>query len=232
MQIEMVKNAGGVFVPAFDHDLPRLTKFKNGEMYTADIKLTRNPAFHRKMFAFFNFCFAHWAAERAGYEFTDEYTQKKEFRNNLTILAGFFDVVTTIKGETKVRAKSLAYGNMEPDEFERCYNAMVNAAIKHLFGRTTDQNIIQQLQSFFLGGSIALRVRDIPVGMKFCIIRSGHKFTMIGADEKKYRFHVIAHSWTGKKGFSMPERKQVINGQSYVKPVVRSPLWLKEAPPR
>ncbi|EOU3079360.1 DUF1367 family protein, partial [Yersinia enterocolitica] len=106
MQIEMVKNAGGVFVPAFDHDLPRLTKFKNGEMYTADIKLTRNPAFHRKMFSFFNFCFAHWAAENAGYEFTDEYTQKKEFRNNLTILAGFFDVVTTIKGETKVRAKS------------------------------------------------------------------------------------------------------------------------------
>lgn len=41
MQIDMVKNAGGVFVPAFDHDLPRLTKFKNGEMYTADIKLTR-----------------------------------------------------------------------------------------------------------------------------------------------------------------------------------------------
>ncbi|CND06559.1 Uncharacterised protein [Yersinia frederiksenii] len=32
MQIDMVKNAGGVFVPAFDHDLPRLTKFKNGEM--------------------------------------------------------------------------------------------------------------------------------------------------------------------------------------------------------
>lgn len=149
MQIEMVKNAGGVFVPAFDHDLPRLTKFKNGEMYTADIKLTRNPAFHRKMFAFFKFCFAHWAAENAGYEFTDEYTQKEEFRKNLTILAGFFDVVTTIKGETKVRAKSLAYGNMEPDEFERCYNAMVNAAIKHLFGRTTDQNIINQLYSYF-----------------------------------------------------------------------------------
>ncbi|CQD98041.1 Uncharacterised protein [Yersinia intermedia] len=26
MQIEMVKNAGGVFVPAFDHDLPRLRR--------------------------------------------------------------------------------------------------------------------------------------------------------------------------------------------------------------
>ncbi|MDN6833668.1 MAG: DUF1367 family protein, partial [Enterobacterales bacterium] len=50
MQIDMVKNAGGVFVPMFEHDLPRLTKFKNGEVYTADFKLTRNPIFHKKMF--------------------------------------------------------------------------------------------------------------------------------------------------------------------------------------
>lgn len=48
MQIEMIKTAGGVFAPAFEHDLPRLTKFQNGEMYTAEFKLTRNPAFHRK----------------------------------------------------------------------------------------------------------------------------------------------------------------------------------------
>lgn len=66
MQIEMIKTAGGVFAPAFEHDLPRLTKFQNGEMYTAEFKLTRNPAFHRKMFAFFNFCFQHWAAFSTG----------------------------------------------------------------------------------------------------------------------------------------------------------------------
>ena len=64
MQIEMLKGAGGVFSPAFEHDLQRLTKFKNGELYTAEIKLTRNPSFHRKTFAFFNFCFQHWAADR------------------------------------------------------------------------------------------------------------------------------------------------------------------------
>ncbi|MGB3254376.1 DUF1367 family protein [Buttiauxella gaviniae] len=149
MQIEMVKNAGGVFVPAFDSDLPRLTKFKNGEQYTAEIKLTRNPSFHRKVFAFFGFCFAHWAAENAGYDCSDEYTQKEEFRKNLTILAGFFDTVTTIKGELKVRAKSLAYANMEPDEFERCYSALINAAIKHVFAGTKDERILNQLYSYF-----------------------------------------------------------------------------------
>ncbi|MFW5410759.1 DUF1367 family protein [Pectobacterium brasiliense] len=149
MQIEMVKNAGGVFCPAFEHDLPRLTKFKNGEMYTAELKLTRNPIFHKKMFVFFHFCFQHWSGENAGYECTDEATQFDEFRKNLTILAGFFETVTTIRGEVRVRAKSLSFGSMEQDEFERCYSAMINAAIKHVFAGTRDENILNRLQNFF-----------------------------------------------------------------------------------
>lgn len=149
MQIELVKNAGGVFVPAFDHDLPRLTKFKNGEQYTAEIKLTRRPQFHRKAFAFFNFCFAHWSADKVGLENADETTQFERFRKDLTILAGFYEQTMRLNGEIRTEAKSLAYSNMEPDEFERCYNALINAAIKHIFGRTADQNTLQQLQSFF-----------------------------------------------------------------------------------
>lgn len=149
MQIEMVKNAGGVFCPAFEHDLPRLSKFKNGECYTADFKLTRNPAFHRKMFAFFKFCFEHWCANRAGLECMDEHSQFDRFRKDLTILAGFYEQTVRLNGDVRTEAKSLAYGNMEPDEFERCYSAMINAAIKYLFGNTKDRNTLNQLQSFF-----------------------------------------------------------------------------------
>ncbi|WP_104210418.1 DUF1367 family protein [Pectobacterium brasiliense] len=149
MQIEMVKNAGGVFCPAFEHDLPRLTKFKNGEMYTAEFKLTRNPAFHRKAFAFFNFCFQHWSADRVGLESMDEATQFERFRKDLTILAGFYEQTVRLNGDIRTEAKSLAYANMEPDEFERCYSALINAAIKHVFAGTRDENILNRLQNFF-----------------------------------------------------------------------------------
>lgn len=149
MQIDMVKNAGGVFVPMFEHDLPRLTKFKNGEVYTAEIKLTRNPIFHKKMFVFFKFCFQHWSANKAGLEHMDEHSQFDRFRKDLTILAGFYEQTVRLNGEIRTEAKSLAYANMEADEFERCYNAMINAAIKHIFAGTRDENILNQLQSFF-----------------------------------------------------------------------------------
>ncbi|QTL40577.1 DUF1367 family protein [Xenorhabdus budapestensis] len=148
MEIQMVKSPGGVFVPAFEHDLPRLTKFKNGEMYTADIKLTRNPAFHRKMFTFFKFCFEHWSADKAGLDCMDEHSQFTRFRKDLTILAGFYEQTVRLNGEIRTEAKSLSYANMEPDEFEQCYSAMINAALRHIF-RGCNQITENRLLSFF-----------------------------------------------------------------------------------
>lgn len=148
MEISMVKGANGVFVPAFERDLPRLTKFKNGEMYAFNIKLSRNPSFHRKMFAFFKFCFDHWCANKAGLENMDEHSQFDRFRKDLTILAGFYEQTVRLDGSVRTEAKSLSYADMEQDEFESCYHAIVNAALKHIFRGCSDITE-NRLLSFF-----------------------------------------------------------------------------------
>lgn len=149
MLIEMVKGAGGVFVPADDMTAGKLMKFRNGEVYPVEVKLSRNPQFHRKAFAFFKFCFEYWRGEKADLEFMDESAQFNTFRKNLTVLAGYKDITYTIDGRMRVEAKSLSYGEMEQPEFEECYSALINAALKHIFGNTRDQNVINQLYSFF-----------------------------------------------------------------------------------
>ncbi len=149
MQIDLVKHPGGVFSPANETDLERLQRFKNGETYVAEIKLTRNPAFHRKVMAFFGFCFAHWCANKAGLEHMDEHSQFDRFRKDLTILAGFYVQTVRLNGEVRTEAQSLAYANMEQEKFERVYKALINAAIKHVFAGTTDPAILNRLQSFF-----------------------------------------------------------------------------------
>ncbi|WP_338510183.1 DUF1367 family protein [Erwinia aphidicola] len=149
MQFDLVKHPGGVFSPVNDSDIERLQRFKNGETYCADIKLSRSPQFHRKVMAFFGFCFEHWCADRAGMGNADEHTQRTRFRKDLTILAGFYDTVVNIRGEVRAEAKSLAYSNMDQEEFERCYSSLINAAIKHVFAGTRDPNIINQLRSYF-----------------------------------------------------------------------------------
>ncbi|WP_287205387.1 DUF1367 family protein [Pseudoalteromonas sp.] len=141
----MIKQPGGVFVPASDLEADKLTKFKTGEQYEIEIKLTRNAAFHRKVFAFFNFCFDHWKGDN---EFQCEQKQFNVFRDHLTVLAGFCDELYNINGELRIEAKSISFGKMSQEEFELLYNALINSAIKHIFPNC-DQNTIDQLYNFF-----------------------------------------------------------------------------------
>ncbi|MCQ9124339.1 DUF1367 family protein [Rodentibacter heylii] len=145
----MMKLPGGVFSPANETEAEALQKFRNGEQYEIEIKQARNPQFHRKVFAFFNFCFEHWAADKTAWQYFDERKQFDTFRKNLTVLAGYKEVTYTLDGSLRVEAQSLSYGNMEQGEFEQCYSALINVALKHVFGNTIDENVINQLYAFF-----------------------------------------------------------------------------------
>ncbi|OOF70051.1 hypothetical protein BKG91_10000 [Rodentibacter caecimuris] len=123
----MTKLPGGTFVPATETEA--LQKFRNGEQYEIEIKQVRNPAFHRKVFAFFNFCFEHWAADKTEWKYFDERKQFDTFRKNLTVIAGYKDVTYKLDGSLRVEAQSLSYGNMEQDEFEKCYSALINESM-------------------------------------------------------------------------------------------------------
>ena len=149
MEIQMVKQPGGLFVPAFDTDVERLEKFKTGEVYPVEVRLARNPAFHGKVFKFFQFCFEHWSADKTDARFKTSAAQFDTFRKNLTVLAGYKDVTFTIDGRLRVDAKSLAFNNMDQAEFEECYSALINAALVHVFGNTKDQKILDKLTGFF-----------------------------------------------------------------------------------
>lgn len=149
MIIPMIKNADGVFCPADEMYLSALQGFKNGELYEIEIKKTRHPAFHRKVFAFFKFCFDHWAADKTEWRYFDERTQFDTFRKNLTVLAGYKVASYTIDGRMRVEAQSLSYGNMEQDEFERCYSALINAAMQNIFKGCNDERILDRLYAFF-----------------------------------------------------------------------------------
>lgn len=145
MKIDFIKQPGGVLVPASDIEAEKMTRFKTGEQYPAEIKLTRNPAFHRKVFAFFGFCFHYWRGEN---EFQDEATQFDKFRKDLTILAGFRKEVYNIRGELRVEAESLSYGSMDQERFEQVYKALITAALRTIF-KDANEITENQLLSFF-----------------------------------------------------------------------------------
>ena len=145
MIIEIIKLSGGTLVPASDIDAEKLAKFKTGEQYQIEIKQTRNPAFHRKVFAFFQFCFEHWQSQ---HEVQCLDKQFDSFRDQMLILAGYYDELYNLSGEVRLEAKSLAYSSMSQEQFEQCYSALINVALKHIF--TEDDPVIQdRLIGFF-----------------------------------------------------------------------------------
>lgn len=147
MKISFIKEPGGVFRAATDNDFEKTTKFKTGELYEADIKLTRNPKFLRKVMVFFRFCFDHWDGNKV-HEYCSETEQLERFRKDLTILAGFYVQTVRIDGSLRTEAESLAFSSMSEERFQECYSALINAAMKHIF-KTYDENTLNQLRSFF-----------------------------------------------------------------------------------
>lgn len=146
MKLNMQKQPGGILSPADDIAEAYLTKLKTGEWYEIEIKRTRNPHFHRKTFAFFNFAFNYWRGEC---EFQEEAAQFDSFRKQLTIQAGYYNQVWTLDGQGfTLEAKSLSYGNMSQTEFEEFAVAMQNAAMATIF-QGANERVIQELMSFF-----------------------------------------------------------------------------------
>ena len=149
VEIQMMKQPGGLLLPAFDSEAQKLERFKTGAMYPVEIKTSRHPEFHGKVFSFLQFCFDHWAADKTDERFKTSAAQFDTFRKNLTVLAGYKDVTFTIDGRLRVEAKSLSFGNMDQDEFEDCYSALINAALAHVFANTKDQKVLDKLTGFF-----------------------------------------------------------------------------------
>jgi hypothetical protein len=145
VKIDFIKQPGGTLTPASDMELEKMGRFKTGGQYEVEIKMVRNPLFHRKVFAFFQFCFHHWKCDR---EFLSETKQFDVFRSHLTVLAGYYDEFYGIKGDVRIEAKSLSFSSMSQEDFEECYNALIQAAMKHIFIES-DENTYNQLLSFF-----------------------------------------------------------------------------------
>lgn len=148
MKVNFIKQAGGLMVPANDMESDRLARFKTGEVYEVDIKLSRNASFHGKVFKFFNFCFEHWDADKT-VKYQCPTSQFNTFREHLTVLAGFYISTVNLNGEVRIRAESLSYAQMDQERFEFVYQALIQAAIKQLFGRDDDNEVYNKLVGFF-----------------------------------------------------------------------------------
>lgn len=139
--IVLAKAAGGALIPLDQQAIDFLAKLKLGAGVTVEIKRHRNPAFHRKFFALLNIAFDAWEPVAATYKGETVGKNFDQFRNDIVVLAGHYEMAVNLRGETRLTAKSISFASMGQDEFEDLYSATVNVILARILTNYTRDDI-------------------------------------------------------------------------------------------
>lgn len=146
--IQMIRTARG-FAPWSDVDREQVGRIKVGQVCRVVVRVIRNWRFHRKVFSLFQFAYDQW--EPAG---NAQYRNFEAFREELTIAAGFYEIVLRLDGVTQLRAKSLSFGSMGEQEFEEVFKGLKAVVWSHVMANkgtyTPEQfeNVLAQLLEY------------------------------------------------------------------------------------
>lgn len=149
--IVLTKSIGGALVPIDQQAIDYLTKLKTGAGVTVEIKRHRNPAHHRKFFALLNLAYDAWEPAPATYKGETVGKNFDQFRNDITVLAGHYEMAVNLRGETRLTAKSISFGSMGQDEFDDLYSATVNVVLTKILTQYTRDdldNVVNQILGF------------------------------------------------------------------------------------
>lgn len=109
---------------------------------------------HRKFFAMLNVGFEHWEPVRKRKTYKGRPIEKNfdQFREDVTILAGFYEQTFDLKTHRMtLKAKSISYDRMEQTEFDKLYNAVANVLLNDVLSNYTRADldrVVEQLLHF------------------------------------------------------------------------------------
>lgn len=150
-EIELVKTTAGLRGWT-DDDEAAWRKFKAwlealepGEFVRIGYVKPRNLPHHRKLFAALKLAYDHWdpasQRKRRRYKGHDIAKNFDAFRKDILILSGYFDPIYRINGTMELRARSIAFANMEQGEFVKCYDAVVDVLLQHILKNYTKDDV-------------------------------------------------------------------------------------------
>lgn len=127
-----LKKIDNYLIPDDQESGAYLFQMKNGSVIAADVKKPRNYKFHKKYFSLLDYAFDCWEPEPIEYKGVVIEKNSKKFRKDIQIMAGYFDVVVGLRGEVQYVSKSISFGSMEPEDFEKLYSSVINVILKHI----------------------------------------------------------------------------------------------------
>ena len=133
MDIVLQKTIAGL-VPANEDTEEWYRRVGVGEAVHADFKKVRNYRFLRKYFALLKVGFDNWIVPDIDTKWGKPEKNMAAFREFVTILAGYRDLVFKLDGSYKMVAKSISFARMEEEEFADLYSKTIDVLLKNVYG--------------------------------------------------------------------------------------------------
>ena len=138
------------FIPDTESDWEAAKRFKLGQVVRSEITIARNVRFFRKWWALIEVAFGMWEETGVKGEYKGEEIRPniERFRKDVTILAGHHHAVVNLRGEVRLEADSISFGNMQEETFEKLYNSTLTVIVhKVMRGRVSEQRLREMAQA-------------------------------------------------------------------------------------
>lgn len=129
MDIHLTRTPAGL-VPSDSMAAEWFAKVGMGKHVAANVRLPRNGKFHAKFFAMLNVAYANHEWPDIQSQFGPVRTSFDMFRKYVTVKAGHYDMDLTPNGEFRAEPKSIKFGKMDQDEFERLYSDVLDVILQ------------------------------------------------------------------------------------------------------
>jgi hypothetical protein len=131
----------------------RINKLEPGEIINFEAIFPRNGRFHRKFFAMLNFAFEAWEPNRSRKSYRGMPVAKnfERFRKDVVIQAGFYEQTFDLQGNMQLEAQSISFANMDDNEFEAVYSAVVDVILNKVLTTYKNRAEFDQVMSRIVG---------------------------------------------------------------------------------
>lgn len=150
-EILLTKTPQGALIPVDEASREVVAKWKLGQGVRVQAKKIRNYKFHKKFFGMLDLGFDAFEPPDMQYKGLPVIKNRKRFRKDCIIAAGFYDLVADLNGNAHAEAHSISFANMDDTEFELVYSAVADVLLQKVlrnYTRADLDSVVERLMSF------------------------------------------------------------------------------------
>jgi len=143
MKINVFKS-GSKLVPCTSEDKDKIGKLPKAEPIQIKYIEIRNPRHHRKYFAFIKKVY-----DNLPEQFDKNWPDAGSFRRSMQMYAGYYEETISLKGETHLQPKSIAFDKLDEMAFSELHTRVKNVIGKHILPEMDMETVEREIEQFY-----------------------------------------------------------------------------------